>query len=133
MKLVLQTKRHFGDTNISRQGVQFVARFIESPNDTHEEYRAMHELVEIVRADCKESGWYFGFPANATHQEPIRHHHESLKAVVPLSKREAAIKARAISAENLARALKKENDAMRLAMVRAGVSVRVEVGQERSE
>lgn len=61
MKLVIKTKRHFGDRNIHKQGVQFEAYFIHAPTDTAEEFKAMHELSNIVRADCKEAGWYYGF------------------------------------------------------------------------
>ena len=120
MKLVIKTKRHFGDNKIHEQGVQFEASFRNSPTDSAEEYKAIHELCEIVKADCKEAGWYFGFGKYVEIENRNGSHSGGQKDLTP---RERVFKARAVSAENLARAYKRQMDEMRLVLVRNGLSV----------
>lgn len=124
MKLVIKTKRHFGDNNIHLQGVQFEAYFIHSPTDTEEEFKAMHELSNIVKSDCKEAGWYYGFGRYADH-ESTNGTHSGGGRTTPLTPTERVLKARAASAENLARDYKRQMDAMRLVLVRNGLGADV--------
>lgn len=122
MKLIIKTKRHFGDHKIHLQGVQFEAHFVNAPTDTTDEYKAMHELAEIVRADCKDAGWYFGF-GRFPESDSKSGGRETQEGDTPFSSRERALKARAASAENFARAYKRRIDEMRLVLVRNGLAV----------
>lgn len=125
MKCIIKTRRHFGDHDIGRQGIQFQAHFVNAPTDTAEDYKAMHELVEIVRQDCKEAGWYFGFGANSEHD--ARNGGRTAQCGdTPYTPRERMLKARAVSAENLAKQYKAQMDAMRLVLLRNGLSVSME-------
>ena len=123
MKLVIRTKRHVGDHKIHQQGVQFEAYFINHPTDTAEDFKAIHELSNIVKADCNEAGWYFGYAANANKENSSNGSgcHKQ-RGETPYTPRELVLKARATSAENLARAYKRQIDEMRLVMVRSGLS-----------
>ena len=122
MKLVIKTKRHLGDRNIHKQGIQFEAYFIEAPTDTADDVNAMHELSRIVRADCMEAGWYYAFGENPE-RHTVNGHHGCQAPETPFTPRERVLKARAVSAENLAKAYKKQIDQMRLVLVRNRLSV----------
>lgn len=124
MKLIIATRRHFGDRNIHAQGVQFVAHFVHSPTDTAEEFKAMHELSNIVRSDCREAGWYYGFGKFADVES--RNGRNAGGAGAAITPREKVLKARAVSAENLAKAYKRQMDAMRIVMVRNGLTCSME-------
>lgn len=125
MKLIIKTKKHFGDRNLHRQGVQFEACFVHSPTDTADEYKAMHELSNIVKADCNDAGWgyYFGKFADIESRHGGR---KSQCGNAPYTERERVLKARCVSAENLAKAYKRQMDAMRIVLVRNGLSVCIE-------
>ena len=122
MKLVIRTKRHVGDNKIHLQGVQFEAYFVNHPTDTADEFKAIHELSEIVRTDCKDAGWYYGYAANANRENRNRSGCPMQRGETPYTPRELVLKARAASAENLARAYKRQIDEMRLVIVRNGLS-----------
>ena len=121
MKLIISTKRHFGDRNISRNGVQFEAHFVNSPTDTADDFKAMHELSNIVMSDCKEMGWFYGFGKNADSYSKNGRH--TLQRETPLTPRERAMMARVASAENQAKQYKQQIDAMRIVLVRNGLKV----------
>lgn len=121
MKLIISTKHHFGDRKISRQGVQFEAHFVHSPTDTADDFKAMHELSNIVMSDCKEMGWFYGFGKH-TDSYSVNGHH-TLQRDIPLTPRERAMMARVASAENLAKQYKQKIDAMRIVIVRNGLKV----------
>lgn len=122
MKCIIKTRRHFGDHNICRQGIQFQAHFVNAPTDTADDYKAMHELVGIVREDCKEAGWYFGFCEHSEHDNRSGGRTAQC-GETPYTPRERVLKARCVSAENLAKQYKAQMDAMRLVLLRNNLSV----------
>ena len=128
MKLVIKTKRRFGDRNIHQQGVQFEAYFIHAPTDTADEFRAMHELSNIVRQDCREAGWYYGFGKYADIEKNNNGGRNTQEGDKPYTDRERMLKARCVSAENLAKAYKRQMDSMRIVLVRNGLRVGEEDG-----
>lgn len=61
MKIIFKTKISHGNLDIVHRGVQLDCQVIDYGYDSPEEYKTINTLLDIIKADIKDSGVYLNF------------------------------------------------------------------------
>ena len=113
MKLVIKTMRSVGDRKLNRRGVQFQARFTNDPCDCADEENAMRDVARALVDDVRECGHYLCWAAESEAQ----HRGGGKTGGDKLTPREAALKARLVNAERIAKRQAEELRRLKLAIL----------------